>query len=310
MKTIYLSLLLLFFSVVTQAQKITLFDSSNSILPKHHGNMVVDRQGNVWIFIPRYGTYKYDGHEFIHIDTLNNRTEALFTDKKGNVWFSENSTITMFDGKNWVKYTKEQTGIQQMVYTIAEAPSGKLYIGTSDGLFTFDGSHWEQVNLPQPDIYIYAIRSIDFGPENNIAISCNQGLLLSDADGKWKKFNEYNSKLALGSMPAVKYSPTGELYIGYGGGLGAGGFSILKNNEWKSDDKYNSKLQDQIVRSIVFTPNNIIWLVTNNGLLKIKGDELTPIKFIISNNESISNIASYNNILWINSTDTLIKYEE
>lgn len=312
MKTVYTLLLLLFCAVVTNAQKITVFNSSNSNLPKENSFspiMVADSIGNVWLFRPIYGNYKYDGHEFTHIDTPDKYTSPLLTDREGNVWFHNGSTIIKFDGKNWVKYAKEQTGIKEIVITMAESPSGDLYAGTYDGLYYMHNNHWSQVNLPNSDMYQYTIRCIDFGPENSMAVGCNDGLLLFDG-AKWKKLNEYNSKLQLSVVRALKYMPTGELYIGYDGGPRSGGFSVLKKERWENYDAHNSKLPDQSIKDIVFTPNNVIWMATGNGLLKIEGNKWNVIKLTKSDPEYISGLAAYHNILWVATTGELIKYEE
>lgn len=306
MKTTYALLLLLFCTVITNAQKITVFNSSNSNLPKEDGfgsTLVVDTQGNVWMFRPGYGNYKYDGHQFSHIDTLDKYTSPIFADREGKVWFSKENAITVFDGKSWIKYDKQQTGIQNQVYTMAEAPSGKLYIGTSDGLYTFDGSHWEQLILPKSDMYVYQIMSIDFSSAGDILAGSSQGLLIFNGK-EWTILNEYNSKIASSLIFLVKYSPAGDLYICY-----TGGFSVVKKNSWMNYDKNNSKLLNQQTWKIVFT-DNTVWIGTGNGLLKIKDNKWKIIKLTKSDNEYISGLVAYHNILWVSTPDGLIKYEE
>lgn len=307
MKTTYTLLLLLFCTVISNAQKITVFNSSNSNLPNYDAydasNLLVDTKGDVWMCIRGYGIYEYDGHEFSHIDTLDKYASPRFADKEGNVWFENGSTIIKFDGKNWVKYTKEQTGIENRIFTMAEAPSGKLYIGTSDGLYTFDGSHWEQLNLPNSDMYIYEIRGIEFGAAGEIFAGSSQGLLIFNGK-EWKILNEHNSKIPSRLILNLKHSPTGDLYICY-----TGGFCFVSNNNWINYDKNNLQLLNQQLWNIAFT-DNTVWIGTGNGVLKIKDNKWNIIKLTKSDPEIISGLAAYNNILWVSTPNGLIKYEE
>ena len=75
----------------------------------------------------------------------------------------------------------------------------------------------------------YTVRAIDIDKKGNIAIGHNEGLLLYQ-NKKWKNYTEENSELVLSTVRAVKFIEN-KIFIGYGGGLGNGGFSILENKK-------------------------------------------------------------------------------
>lgn len=111
-------------------------------------------------------------------------------------------------------------------------------------------------------------------------------------------------------MRALRFIENGDLYIGYGGGVGKGGFSILKDNHWKHFDKYNSSLPDQGVRKITTSGNgNVIWMATNDGLLKIDNGKIQSIKFRPGRFHNVIMGISVENdkIIWVATTTRLVK---
>jgi len=152
------------------------------------------------------------------------------------------------------------------------------------------------------------VRAIDVSSEGSIAIGHNSGLLIY-RENKWASFTKENSNLRLATVRAVKFRSNGELLIGYGGGLGDGGISIIKGDTWEHWNKSNSKISDHMVRDIEVDSNQSIWMATNNGLIKMNGNEITPIFFRNGMYQNvILDISADNEALWIATNFGLIKY--
>lgn len=273
--------------------------------------MVMDSHGKIWISTMTHGIFYFDGSTFnpVKIGPGFKSADVELADTKGNLWFVSDNNLMKYDGKKWITFNGTQTGIKKDIIAVAEAPSGKIYVGTADGLFAFDRTHWEKIALPGGDIYQYTIRAIAFGKDNQIAVGHNSGLLLFD--GKtWTNLNTNNTKMPLDVVTAVNYAPSGELYVGYGGGLGNGGFLVVEGSTWKNYDRHNSKLPDQYVRAVAFAPTGTIWLGTNNGVLKITAGTWTPLKFTQQRFETIFGIITDAHATWIMTSHGLVKYTE
>jgi len=229
--------------------------------------------------------FKYNDGKFTSLNPKDlppgvTKIDGAFNDNKGFFWvvFANGKSFAKLKGTTWQVFSiRDNALLASGVNAIYEDKSEKLYAVTHDGLVTYDGKSWQKLALPKESLYAYTIRAIDADDKGNLAVGLNSGLLLYDGKD-WKMFNEDNSKLALDVVTALKYLANGDLYIGYGGGVGAGGFSIFKDGNWQNFDRRNSKMPDQEVRIIKTTKSGIIWLGTNNGIVKIKSDDLTVIK--------------------------------
>ena len=68
---------------------------------------------------------------------LNNTVTQLFQDKNQNIWCVADNGISMIDYSSPISLFSEETGLSGKVYSIDEF-RGSIYIGTTEGLFTYD----------------------------------------------------------------------------------------------------------------------------------------------------------------------------
>ncbi|MGZ3753308.1 MAG: ligand-binding sensor domain-containing protein [Mucilaginibacter sp.] len=285
---VFRSLIFLLFacsSVLAQSPQI--FDITNSKIPEDGlWAIAVDHSGNKWIGTAKHGLVKFDGQSFTIYNQDNSPItgsliSSIFVDKEGNVWVADSKPterILKFDGSKWAVFTPEAyPAISKGVNKIAQDANGEMYFTTHGGIITYNGSKWADLQLPDESIYAYNVLALDISKQGKIAAGCDAQLLVYDG-ATWQKLSESNSELQAGTIRAVRFFDSGELYIGYGGGLGKGGFSILKDRKWKHYNIHNSALPDQMVRDIKVTDDGVIWMATNDGVLRIEGDMFTPIK--------------------------------
>jgi ligand-binding sensor domain-containing protein len=265
------------------AQDIQLINTSNSKLPEDNlWSIAIDHNGNKWIGAAHSGLVKYDGQNFTVYDKNNspisdNFISSIYVDQKNNVWVPQKNGVARFNGTSWTMYDGSVSPLlNKDLYKIKEGPDGKLYFGYWEGIITFDGSVWKKLDLPGD--HPYDVLDLDVSKNGQIAVGCDICLLLCDGD-KWRTLVENNSELQLGTVRSVKYMDDGSLYIGYGGGFGKGGFSILNNGAWKHFNKNNSALPDQMVRDIKVTGKGVIWMATNDGLAEIENGNIKALKF-------------------------------
>lgn len=313
MKHLGLIIVLTLFVNVVLGQKADLIDKSNSdLIDNDLLSVAIDKDGNKWIGTSKFGLVKYENNSFKSLNKENSKINGdyispIFTDSKGNVWVAFSNPedgLAKFDGEKWTTYSAKDIGIKNLsVITVTEDNNGKIYFGGSGGVFVYS-DNWSILDLPKGN---YTIRTIDTYKNGSIAIGHNSGLLVSKND-KWNSYNEENSELRLGTIRAVKFLDDGSLVVGYGGGFGDGGFSIVKNDKWKHYNKTNSKVPDHMVRDIEIDQNGVIWMATNNGVIKMDGKKITPILFREGMYKNvILDIALENDTIWIATNFGLIK---
>jgi ligand-binding sensor domain-containing protein len=313
-KNLILTFLLFSSIFFSYGQDSKIYDKSNSNLVDNDLlSVTIDKNGNIWIGTSKFGLIKFDGEKFTTFNKDNSKIKGkcispVFADSKGNVWVSfsqPNDGLATYDGSVWTVFTEKDVDVEKIsVISICEDKQGTLYFGGSNGLVIYQNEKWSKLAMPRNDIIV---RSIDIDTSGTIAIGHNSGLLIYKNE-QWKEFTTGNSEISLGTVRAVKYKTNGELFVGYGGGFGDGGFSIVKDNNWTHYNKTNSKVPDHMVRDIEFDGKNY-WMATNNGVIQLNNKELKPILFregMFKN--TILDIAIENGVIWVATNFGLIKY--
>ena len=315
MKPMRLIIFLILFTSIAFGQKADLIDKSNSnLIDNDLLSVAVDNNGTKWIGTSKFGLVKYDGNSFETLNKENSEIKGdyvspIFTDSKGNVWVSYTKPedgLAKFDGEKWTTYSAKEIGVEKIsVISVTEDNNGKIYFGGSNGVFVYS-DNWSILELPPGT---YTVRAIDVFNNGSIAIGHNIGLLIFKND-KWDTFTEENSDLRLGTVRAVKFLDNGDLIVGYGGGFGDGGFSIIHKDKWKHFNKTNSKIPDHMVRDIEIDSKGVVWMATNNGLIKFENGNIEPILFRQGMYMNvILDIAIQDKIIWIATNFGLIKME-
>ena len=102
---------------------------------------------------------------------------SLLIDPRGVKWIGTwGGGVARFDGKTWTNFTTQDGLAGNVVYAIAQDPTGRLWFGTNHGLSTFDGRAWTTVRPSQRykggDVYAVAVdpdRSVWMGYKGGVA---------------------------------------------------------------------------------------------------------------------------------------------
>ena len=119
---------------------------------------LMDKTGNLWFGTTGDGVYRYDGNLFTQItvkDGLsNNNISSILEDKNGNIWFGSANGVSRFDGQQFLSIPLTDKKIKNSlsgnsvnnnlsatndVLCIMQSKTGKLWFGTSDGVYCYDG---------------------------------------------------------------------------------------------------------------------------------------------------------------------------
>lgn len=296
-------------------QNVHIYDTSNSgLVDNDLWAIVVDNHGNKWLGTLKSGLIKFDGKTFTVFNKENsvikgNCVTTLFMDSKGNLWaeFSRpEAGIVRYDGTEWKTFTAADLGVDSIdVRDIRETPDGTLWFAFPGKAVIYKDSAWSTFKIPYNNILC-----LDAREDGAIAVGCDMQLLIY-ANGKWKKYTEKNSELQLGTIRGLKFRSDGALMIGYGGGFGNGGFSVLSNDftAWTHYNKLNSRIPDHMIRDFEYD-GKVYWMASNNGLVKMDGTEISAIFFRTGMYKNvISDIALEGNTLWVATNFGLIRYK-
>jgi ligand-binding sensor domain-containing protein len=78
---------------------------------------------------------------------------SILEDRKGNLWFGTTGEgVYKFDGKNLTQYTMANGLRSNKTYCLFESSKEKIWVGTDDGLYTFNESRstFEDVHISNP----------------------------------------------------------------------------------------------------------------------------------------------------------------
>lgn len=139
-----------------------------------------DRTGVIW-FGGHGGVTRYDGKSFkaINIDTPDKEFDiaSIYHDSKGNLWFGGyQGGLYKLQGSQ-IKEAGRELGIYASSFmSIIEDKSGRLYFGSFDGTFIYDGTKIYKINekggLNSDLVYVQTLNR----DESELWIGTNQGL--------------------------------------------------------------------------------------------------------------------------------------
>lgn len=130
---------------------------TNQYANTHCGLM--DKAGNLWFGTTGEGVYRYDGKQFTQFlkeDGLSSNTVwSMLADRAGNIWFGTNTGLCRYNGKTFASVpivvmnrsfllantiSINSPSAQNEVWSMMQDKQGKLWFGTSEGVYCYDGT--------------------------------------------------------------------------------------------------------------------------------------------------------------------------
>ncbi len=235
-------------------------------------DLFLDNEDNLWISSHGGGVTLFgkNGKENINErDGLSSGfIKAVFKDSKNRVWIgTDGKGLNLYQNGRVTKFGSSQ-GLPNGIRDFYEDSSGKLWIATSEGVFTYTGSSFNLIDLPYENDNVSVI-SIS-GDGNNIWIGTEEdGAVRINSYGEATLFNQKNG-LSSNFVRCVYVDSYGMPWIGTTAGL-----NRIKNN--KAEILTTAEgLTSESIYSIMQDKEGSLWLGTaGGGLNRLRDGKFT-----------------------------------
>ncbi len=242
-------------------------------------SILQDSNGVIW-FGTEHGLVVYANGKFEEYKGASELSESninkIIQDREGNVWFAtdRNGIGKMTLGKF------KMFRLGQTVNSIAEAPDGKIWAGTDEGVLCFKNDELVENQLTRYTKNI-RIRHVEATTDGKILVSCYTKPAQLLYDGKTIKSWTSDEGLAGNKVRIAIESDKDEYYVGTTTGL-----SILhKDGTISTFKQKHGNLETEYVMALYKDTHGVIWIGTDGGGI-----------FLMKNEEIFSHLSSVDGI--------------
>jgi len=137
--------------MIPERGEFQVFNRNNGLPNNFVKNILQDREGNIWFGTDGGGLIKYSSDKFVALNLEDGlSTEIIWSitkDRRGDYWFGTAAgAIIRYDGSNIENVLTEEDSPIGFVKKFLELDNGKLLIGSSNGLWEYDGKAFKNVN--------------------------------------------------------------------------------------------------------------------------------------------------------------------
>jgi ligand-binding sensor domain-containing protein len=242
-------------------------------------SILQDKKGNLWFGTTGEGVYRYDGTSFTNYTTrdgLNsNSTFAILEDIKGNFWIGTSSGLSHYDarlndevgqGKSFthipLSFTEgsypypstsanTKTSGNNAVTRLLQDKTGKLWVGTDNGVYCYDGKAFTRF-LDNPGI----INS------NGLAIRLVTNML-EDKQGHIWFATKMEGIVRFDGKTLINYTPNNELW--FRGLLEDKNGNIWAGTRYQGVYLYNGKIFSKFLQNGKFDTYTVVAITQDNS---------------------------------------------
>ncbi|HTD28105.1 MAG TPA: ATP-binding protein, partial [Xanthomonadaceae bacterium] len=193
---------------------------------------------------------------------------SSFEDREGNLWLGSQHEGVARVWNGWTKRYSTSDGLDDpIVWSLSRAPDGLLWVGSNNGLSTFDGKRFTPVvpgnALPHPHAYNLLAEA------DQVWIGTRRGLAIW-RNGKLETPELY-APMASAQINGIHRDRNGDLWFPTSEGLFfQHGQSLRRYGEAEG-------LTDPRARTMLETRTHRVLVGTQGGLYEMHGDRFTPV---------------------------------
>lgn len=172
--------------------------------------------------------------------------------------YSENRKSTGWEGITLYRSDSREVAPWDITFD----NSGQAWVGTYNGVYTYDGNEWLEHSSRYPDSPQSNVIDIKIDPKGLIWVSGIHALYTYDGFD-WESFPLPEK----GAITTIAFDHMNRVW----GGTDHLGFYILDDHVWISYTQGNSPLASNNVNKIIFDQDGNAWIGTEHGLQMING---------------------------------------
>lgn len=194
-----------------------------------------------------------------------------FEDREGNLWLGSQIEGLTRIWNGWTRRYSTAQGLNDpVVWSLARAADGTIWVGTSDGVNVLDHGHFHNViegaRLPHPHAYTL------LAEHDKLWIGTRHGLAILNADGSLQTSSLF-APMAAAQINGIVRGPDGALWFATTNGL------FRLEHEGQADEHLrrfgpDDGLSDTWVRTITWLADGRVLVGTQSGLYEMQGDRL------------------------------------
>jgi len=273
-------------------------------VPGEVTSMVIDKAHNIWYSTFGGGISKYNGSSFTNYTTsnsglANNFVPCITTDNGNNLFlYASNMHQTQkFTGSSWTTLESFSYG-EKMCF---DSTNNRVWMATQgSGLKKIQGSTITTYNTSNSNIPNDDVKSVTVDNNGIVWLTFNDassGLFKFDGT-TWTQYTSSNSGLLnTNYIGVVKSDKKGNIWIG---GYSYQGLTKFNGTTWTSYNIAYPNFPSTNIKDFTFGNNNIVWIATGNGLVKMQ----LPVGISEVNDKS-NNVKLYPNPFSNNATITI-----
>lgn len=266
----------------------TIENTGNGVLTNKVRTLAIDSRG-LWIGYltgPEQkigGLGQYDKQQWTNCnqasDLLEKNVNALLALTDGTLWVAtENDGVAHFDGQTWHRFTKQDGLPSDKTYSVAVDAAGHVWVGTWEGVATFDGAHWSTPYSAENGSLVND-HVIAVAPESDGSLwvgYIKNGLSYYNAQTKqWSHFAAGGEDLSGNQVRSILLRPaTADAPASVWIATEDGGISVYQQGKWL---RYNTEngLSSNAVRTLTTDRYNRVWAATAKGVVYFDGKSWT-----------------------------------
>lgn len=254
-----------------------------------------DKKGDFW-FGTQNGLCRKNQNGLVYYDLKDSNGQgvtvyAILEDKKGNIWIGYGGGIAKYDGTFFTNYYQKEILTVSGLWSMMIDSNGILWLGTTQGVFTFEGEKLVPFAIPEGKIDISKgvstskmVHSIMEDSKGNIWFATNGGAYVFDGDTLTNLSKKYNNPSNF--VNQIIERTNGNYLISTSGGL----YEYDGNSLYNRTEKLLGKNTE--VGCLLVDKSGTIWFTANKRNIysfkgetfqknQIKEGEFSPLPFQI-----------------------------
>lgn len=235
-----------------------------------------DGAGGVWMAFQGGGVTYWKGEvvrDYGKADGLLNAS-AAFVDRQGQVWAGTRRAggwpggLFQLHGDRFYLATGSGA-LDRDIYAIHQDRTGRLWIGTQNGLASWDGEQWK-IYRKSDGLSSDVVRAVADDAEDNLWIGTAEGLSLLKA-GRFANYRKEEGGLPSDNISSLHVDSEAVLWVGTGGGL-----ARCQKGKWTRYTREHG-LASNNISYLIEDVQGDLWLGSNGGLMRIAKQSLNAV---------------------------------